>query len=90
MVSRFSPKAYLPYLQVIQGAIEEFQKKNETFKLASKELNVEEPVSLNKKFTGQNRIRRRLCVFKPASARICFYRERNLVDEPLVGSGTTR
>uniref|UniRef100_A0A3Q1HGK9 Uncharacterized protein n=1 Tax=Anabas testudineus TaxID=64144 RepID=A0A3Q1HGK9_ANATE len=31
------------YLQVIRGAIDEFQKKNETFKLASKELNVEEP-----------------------------------------------
>lgn len=33
------------YLQVIQEAIDVFQKKNETFKLASKELNVDEPVS---------------------------------------------
>lgn len=32
-------------LQVIRDAIDVFQKKNETFKLASKELNVEEPVS---------------------------------------------
>lgn len=39
-------KSFLPLLQAIQGAIDEFQKKNETFKLASKELNVEEPVSL--------------------------------------------
>uniref|UniRef100_A0A671YKP8 FYVE, RhoGEF and PH domain containing 4b n=1 Tax=Sparus aurata TaxID=8175 RepID=A0A671YKP8_SPAAU len=31
------------WLKVIQGAIDVFQKKHETFKLASKELNVEEP-----------------------------------------------
>ncbi|XP_059182435.1 FYVE, RhoGEF and PH domain-containing protein 4-like isoform X2 [Centropristis striata] len=31
------------WIKVIQGAIDVFQKKNETFKLASKELNVEEP-----------------------------------------------
>lgn len=34
------------YFQVIQEAIDTFQEKHETFKLASKELNVEEPVSL--------------------------------------------
>nr|XP_046234377.1 FYVE, RhoGEF and PH domain-containing protein 4-like isoform X2 [Scatophagus argus] len=32
------------WIKVIQEAIDEFQKKNETFKLASKELNVEEPI----------------------------------------------
>ncbi|XP_074554209.1 FYVE, RhoGEF and PH domain-containing protein 4-like [Halichoeres trimaculatus] len=31
------------WIKVIQGAIDVFQKKNETFKLASKELNIEEP-----------------------------------------------
>ncbi|KAG7215925.1 hypothetical protein INR49_031521 [Caranx melampygus] len=32
------------WIKVIQGAIDVFQKKNKTFKLASKELSVEEPV----------------------------------------------
>lgn len=43
------------YSQVIQGAIDVFQKKHETFKLALKELNVEEPVSL--------KFRRKVSVF---------------------------
>lgn len=33
------------FLQVIREAIDVFQKKNETFRLASKELTVPEPVS---------------------------------------------
>ena len=41
----FKRISYLSCIQVIQEAIDEFQKKNETFKMASKELSVEEPVS---------------------------------------------
>lgn len=74
------------YLQVIRGAIDEFQKKNETFKLASKELNVEEPVSLIEHVL--NRCSDVVFVFILGAA--CFDRQRNLVDEPLVGSGTTK
>lgn len=38
---------------MIQEAIGVFQRKNESFKLASKELNVEEPVSLTPVVLGE-------------------------------------
>lgn len=43
-------RSHLSQLQVIQEAINMFEKKNKTFKLASKEPNVEEQVSFFRRF----------------------------------------
>jgi len=51
MLNQSSPEVSFS-LQVIQEAIDVFQRKNETFKLASKELNVEDPVSCHMESDG--------------------------------------
>lgn len=70
---------------MIREAIDVFQKKNDTFRLASRELTVAEPVSC---------INSRNMEFFPGLEAVLkqnvFHRQRSSANEPLAGSETMR